>query len=307
MGRSTQVTNTAADVMKFLEEHGQPQAKPMLMRHGARDPFFGTRLGDMKPLAKKIGKDHALALELYATGNSDAMYLAGLIADEEQMSKSDLRRWVKDAYWYMLSESTCASLAAESRFGFELAREWIDSPKEMIAAAGWATWSSLLTIRPNEEFDRDELDGLLRRVVSTIHGEQNRVRYAMNQFVICLGAYLPEYTAQAKAAGERIGKVDVDMGGTECKVPLIVPYIEKIEARGAIGRKKNRSGRIRWADCGRRTTAVGCRPLWGGPERVAEEVALGGGARSLVDPADSPGRIRADCRRPRVRLPPCDA
>ncbi len=49
----------------------------------------------MKPIQKKIKKDYALALELFDTGNSDAQYLAGLIADETKMSKKDLNNWVK--------------------------------------------------------------------------------------------------------------------------------------------------------------------------------------------------------------------
>ena len=232
---------TKEDVLSFLEGHGKPDAKPMLMKHGAKDPFFGTAIGDMKKLTKKIKKDHELSLALYSTGNSDAMYFAGLIADEEKITKSDLRKWVEKAYWYMLSEYTVAWVAAESPHGFELAREWIDSDREMTAAAGWATFSSLLTIRDNSEFDSAEIDRLLERVENTIHTEKNRVKYVMNNFVICVGAYIPEYTDRAKEIGKRIGKVDVDMGGTACKVPLIGPYIEKIEARGSIGKKKKQA------------------------------------------------------------------
>ena len=229
------------DVMLYLEEHGKPAAKPMLMKHGAKEPFFGTAIGDIKKLTKKIKKDHELSLSLYETGNTDAMYFAGLIADETRITKTDLQRWAKSAYWYLLSECTVAWVAAESPHGFKLAREWIDDDHEMIAAAGWATFSSLLTIRANDEFDVSEIDQLLKRVESTIHAEQNRVKYAMNNFVICVGAYIPEYTERAKELGKSIGKVHVDMGGTACKVPLISPYIEKIEARGSIGKKKKQA------------------------------------------------------------------
>ena len=138
----------------------------------------------------------------------------------------------------MLSEFTVAWVAAESPHGLELAREWIDSKSEMVAAAGWATFASILTYTPNEELDMAEVDRLLVRVEKTIHTEQNRVRNAMNNFVICVGGYVPEYTDRAKEIGKRIGKVEVDMGGTSCKVPPITPYIEKIEARGTIGKKK---------------------------------------------------------------------
>ena len=72
---------TAKDVLVQLKALGSEQTKKTLLRHGAREPFFGVKVADLKTLQKKIKTDHALALDLYASGNSDAMYLAGLIAD----------------------------------------------------------------------------------------------------------------------------------------------------------------------------------------------------------------------------------
>jgi 3-methyladenine DNA glycosylase AlkD len=238
MAKKAPVRMSSDEVLAFLEEHGSETAKNTLVKHGAREPFFGTRIGDMKPLARKITRDHELALALYETGNSDAMYFAGLIADETKVTKEQLQHWVEQAYWYMLSECTVAWLAAESPYGLELAREWMSSGEEMIACAGWSTFSSLLAIRDNDEFDVSELEQLLGTVEQTIHEERNRVRYVMNQFVISVGAAVPELTERCKEIGERIGKVRVDMGDTACKVPPIRPYIEKIESRGEIGKKR---------------------------------------------------------------------
>ncbi len=238
MAKKAPVQMSRDEVLAFLEEHGSETAKNTLVKHGAREPFFGTRIGDMKPLARKISRDHELALALYETGNSDAMYFAGLIADETKVTKEQLQHWVEQAYWYMLSECTVAWLAAESPYGLELAREWMSSGDEMIACAGWSTFSSLLAIRDNDEFDVSELEQLLDTVEQTIHEERNRVRYVMNQFVISVGAAVPELTERCKEIGERIGKVRVDMGDTACKVPPIRPYIEKIESRGEIGKKR---------------------------------------------------------------------
>ena len=85
--------------------------------------------------------DYQLAKDLYATGNADAMYLAGLIADDEKMTKADLQNWVERAVSNNISEYTVPWVATGSKNGFELALEWIESPQEYIAAAGWATLS----------------------------------------------------------------------------------------------------------------------------------------------------------------------
>jgi 3-methyladenine DNA glycosylase AlkD len=229
---------TVNEVMKELKKYGNDQTKNVLSKHGAKEPFFGVKVGDMKPIVKKIKKDYKLALDLYDTGNSDAMYFAGLIADEKLISKKDLQKWVKNAYWYMLSDYTVPWIAAESKFGLELGLEWIESDKEFIASAGWSTLSNLVSIIDDSELDIKLLTKLLKRVEKDIHQERNRVRYSMNGFVIALGSYVPELTDKALVTAEKIGKVNVDVGGTACKVPVSKEYILKIKNMGRVGKKR---------------------------------------------------------------------
>jgi len=231
---------TTSQVMQLLLEHQSPSTKKTLMVHGAREPFYGVKVGDMKNIMKelKIKKDHQLSLDLFETGHSDAMYLAGLIADEKKISKDDLRRWVKGAYWYMIHDFTVAWVAAESPHGLELGLEWIDSPEETVASAGWATLSCWLQLRPDEELDRNLFKSLLERVQKNIHSAQNRVRYTMNGFIIALGAQIPEFTEHCIEVSEALGRIEVDMGGTSCKVPDAGEYIYKIQEAGKIGKKK---------------------------------------------------------------------
>jgi 3-methyladenine DNA glycosylase AlkD len=229
---------TADEVMAELKRFGDEQTKRTLLRHGAKEPFFGVKIGDMKTIQKKVKKDHALALALYDTGNSDAMYLAGLISDPPKMTKAELQKWAKKAPWGMISEYTVAWVAAESRFAAELAREWIDSPKEAIASSGWNTLSSLVAIKPDEELDLDELADLLDRVQKSIHAAPDRVRYTMNGFVIAIGSYVVLLAGKAKATAKAIRQVKVDMGDTDCKVPSALEYIQKVEKAGRQGMKR---------------------------------------------------------------------
>lgn len=229
---------TFEDVMAQLEEMGNEQTKKIFTRHGAREPFFGVKVGDLKKIVKKVKKDHELSLALYETGNSDAMYLAGLIADEDKITKEQLQDWAKKAYWYMISEYTVPWIVSESQFGHELGMEWIESEEENIASSGWATLANLVSIRNNEELDIEELDTLLDCISNTIKYAPNRVRYTMNGFVIAVGSYVPELTDRAIGIGEKIGKVDVEMGGTSCKVPSSPEYINKVKNVGKLGKKR---------------------------------------------------------------------
>ncbi|MBM3979632.1 MAG: DNA alkylation repair protein [Planctomycetes bacterium] len=233
---------TAKDVLAQLKKLGTEQTKKTWLRHGAKEPIFGVKVGDLKVLQKKIKTDHALALELYDSGNSDAMYLAGMIADPEAFTKAQLQKWVKGAYWYMISGFTVPWAASESKFGRELALEWMDSKKEQIANAGWCTYGSLLSIKPDTDLDLAEIEKLLNRVQSDIGTVPNRVRYALNNFVITVGAYVAPLTEKAKAVAKALGTVEVDMGDTSCQVPDAYEYIAKIETMGRVGKKRKRAG-----------------------------------------------------------------
>jgi 3-methyladenine DNA glycosylase AlkD len=227
-----------AKIVAELEKLGNPTYKRIYFNHGAKEPVFGVKIEHLKTIQKRVKVDHALALELFDTGISDAQYLAGLIADPPKMTKTQLQKWVKNASWGMVGEYTVPWVASESRFGAELAREWIDSPKEEIAASGWATLSSLVSIKPDEELDLAELEKLLNRVQKEIHSSPNRVRFVMNGFVIAVGSAVVPLSAKAKAVAKAIGKVSVDMGATECKVPDAAEYIAKVEKAGKAGKKR---------------------------------------------------------------------
>lgn len=229
---------TVSEVLNQLEEFGDERTKNTLMKHGAKEPFFGVKVADLKKILKKTKKNHELSLGLYATGNSDAMYLAGLMADESKISKAQLQEWVKQAYWSYLSEYTVPWVAAETDFGVELGLEWIESSEENIAAAGWSTLAYFSAVNQDEDLDIPMYRKLLARVEKELPQAQNREKYAMNGFVISIGINIQELTAEAQATGERIGKVTVDMNGTACKVPYSRDYIQKAIDKERIGKKR---------------------------------------------------------------------
>ena len=233
--------NSVGQVMAELEKKGKEQTRKTYARHGVTGPMFGVSIADLKTIAKKIKGNQALACELYETGNYDAMYLAGLVADGSQMSKKQLEAWAGAATARMISEYTVPWVASESAARADLALKWIGSKRESIALSGWHTYAGIVATTPDEDLDLAEISELLDRVVAEIHTAANFVRHAMNGFVIAVGAYVKPLLKQAKAAAKRIGTVSVDMGDTACKVPVALAYIEKIETAGRVGKKRKTS------------------------------------------------------------------
>ena len=229
---------TTQEILTQLEKYGDERTKKTLMTHGAKEPFFGVKVADLKKILKKTKKNHELSLELFNTGNSDAMYLAGLMADEKQITKKQLNDWVEKAYWSYLSEYAVPWVAAETQYGIELGLKWIKSKKEGIASAGWSTLAYYSAVNNDEDLDIDMYKKLLDTVEKEIPNAKNRVKYTMNGFVITIGSNIKELTEIAKKVGERIGKIEVDMNGTACKVPYAKDYIQKVIDKQRVGKKR---------------------------------------------------------------------
>jgi 3-methyladenine DNA glycosylase AlkD len=229
---------TVDSVMSELKKKGSEKTRKIYARHGmVTDKMFGVSVADLKAIAKKIKGRQALACELFATGNVDAMYLAGMIADGSQMSRKQLNEWAESASpLRMIAEYTVPWVAVENAEARELAMEWIKSKKA--GASGWCTYSGMLATKPDEELDLQEIEKLLGTLAADINSAQDRERSAMNAFVIAVGAYVRPLLKKAKATARQIGEVSVDVGDTSCKVPLASAYIEKIENAGRVGKKR---------------------------------------------------------------------
>jgi 3-methyladenine DNA glycosylase AlkD len=65
---------TVAEILTELKQFGDERTKNTFKKHGAKEPLFGVKVGDLKMILKKTKKNHKLSLELYASGNSDARF-----------------------------------------------------------------------------------------------------------------------------------------------------------------------------------------------------------------------------------------
>jgi 3-methyladenine DNA glycosylase AlkD len=231
---------TVTSVMAELKKKGSDKTRKTYARHGmATDRMFGVNMADLRVIAKTIKGQQSLACELYETGNLDAMYLAGLVADGSQMTKKQLNEWAEGAAnLQMISEYTVPWVTVENPDARTLAVQWMKSKKESVACSGWCTYAGLLATKPDEELELSEIETLLGTIVREINGAQNRVRYTMNNFVIAVGTYVRPLLKQAKTAAKQIGTVSVDLGDTACNIRPAAAQIEKIDAAGRLGKKR---------------------------------------------------------------------
>lgn len=225
-------------VMQELEALGKERIKKTYISNGAHEPLFGVATGEMKPLAKKIKKNQPLAEQLYATGNYDAMYFAGIIADPMIMREADFERWMDAAYFYMLSDFVVAVTLAETEFAQVVADKWIESGEELRMSAGWSCYCWLLGNRADAEFSASKISSMLDQVKNTIHDSPDRTKSAMNNFIYTVGtSYLPLHDKAVETA-EAVGPVEIRRDKKKSSILLASESIQKEIARGKIGFKR---------------------------------------------------------------------
>ncbi len=228
------------EFLSLLKEIGNEQTAKIYRNHGAIGDVYGIKIGDMKKFITKhkLKKQHELGVKLFDTNVAEAKYAAKYIVDYQLITISDLEYFLSKSEWYMNVENSVPDIAAQTKFGFELATKWVNESDAKHLCAGYSLYSTNLSYHSNELFNLEEIERLLSRVEKTIHQQENRVRYCMNNFVIGVGAAIPELTTRAKEVATNIGKVEVYLGKTSCKVPDALPYIEKIEKMNRIGHKR---------------------------------------------------------------------
>lgn len=226
------------EVMQQLEALGKERTKKIYMSNGAQEPVFGVASGAMKPMSKQIKINQPLAEQLYATGNYDAMYFAGIIADPINMTVEDFNRWIDQAYFYMISDNIVSVTLAESPLAQSISDEWIASDEELKQSAGWHCYCWLLGNQKDETFSTEKLKAMLEQVKQSIHEQKPRVKSAMNNFVITVAVSYKPLHDYALNIAKQIGPVEIKREHKKDNVVNAYESIMKEVERNRIGFKR---------------------------------------------------------------------
>ena len=232
-----------SEVMAALEAAGTAQNRKVYARHGAAEPMFGVSYAELGRIAKRIKTDHALARQLWDSGNHDARVLALRVVDPAELDVSLAGRWLPDVDNYILAEGL-GGLCAQTWHARTLSDSWRDDPDEWPASVGW--FIVMCTAEDPEVWSVEELRSLLEQIEAEIAVRPNRVRHEMNGAMIVMALRNGSLRQSVLAAAERIGPVKVDHGQTGCKTPDVAPYVERTlahrEAKAARQAAKRRAG-----------------------------------------------------------------
>ena len=216
------------EVMATLESLGSEQTRTTYLRHGASEPLFGVKFGDLRPLARKIKTDHALAEQLWASGNADARLLACMVADPEQTSERELDAWLADIETYFLVDTFVAELAAAKPDRLPRAERWIASDRDRTAQAGWDLMNYVAL--SGDEVDDDYFAAQLALIAARIESYGNWTRRSASNTITGIGLRNESLEAAARETAASMGQVEFDPGQTSCVMPDPIEYLEKTKA-----------------------------------------------------------------------------
>ena len=218
---------TLKETLTQLKDLGDAKVRAHNLKYGSGENQFGVKMGDIRTLAKKIKTDHHLALELWATGNVDARFLATLIIKPAALSSEEIRTMVKSERFTQVADwfySYVIKLHPDNEL---LRQEWMKTDDVMSARAGWNLTSGRVSRNP-EGLD---LSSLLDRIESEMPGAAPEVQWTMNMTLAQIGINHQEYRERALKIGEKLGIYRDFPVSKGCTSPFAPIWINEIVSR----------------------------------------------------------------------------
>jgi len=196
-----------AEIVAELRSLADPESAAGMARYGiCRKNTLGISIPRLRAMAKRIGTNHGLALELWGTGIHEARILAGLIDDPAKVTAAQLERWVRDFDSWDVCDQMCSNLFDKTRFAHEKAIRWSARKEEFVKRAGFVLMAALAV------HDKKAPDVRFRRFLPLIEreaaDERNFVKKAVNWALRQIGKRNRELNRAAIAAALRIGTIE---------------------------------------------------------------------------------------------------
>jgi hypothetical protein len=228
---------TYTQVTDLMKNYGTEQNRKIYHNHGCDIDSYGVSIKNLKEIHNQIKNDTELGLMLFGSGNADLLYLSQWLVDVNDVSVGDINDVVELTSYYLILETVIPNVIIQDRFrSIQFIKNNLHSDSARYRQVAYSLYG--LLVGYYDDVDLENIEKEIHYIESHIHQEDNRVKYAMNSFLISVGVYIEKYSDKVLAIGKRIGTIKVDMGKTACKVPSIETYIQKNRKRNKIGIKR---------------------------------------------------------------------
>lgn len=213
------MTMNATDVFELLEQNQNQRGIEhwQKMDNTCGLTSYGMGLTVHRKLAKQIGRDHELALELWNTNNYDAKVIGLLIDEPKKLSKSQIEQQVEGLGIGLLTHvfSSCDATLPRAAFAFELAQEWLlhEDPIRRRCAYGLIYEFSK---KNNKKISQDFYLEVITKIENELFQEPVSLRVSMGAALMGIGKRNVALNQEALRVARALGPIDFNENGKTC-------------------------------------------------------------------------------------------
>jgi 3-methyladenine DNA glycosylase AlkD len=131
-------------ILEELKSLSDPKAVEGMARFGIKlKNAYGVSIPNLRKIAKRIGKNHHLAQELWSSGVHEAKILASLIDEPKKVTNRQMERWVADFDSWAICDLCCSNLLDKTDSAYQKAIEWSERDEEFVKRAGFVLMAAL--------------------------------------------------------------------------------------------------------------------------------------------------------------------
>jgi len=193
----------ADQILAELASLGSEETRAGMERYGITTAdAFGVSISVLRPMAKRLGLDHDLALALWATGNHEARLLASMVDDPAQVTEEQMDAWTAAFDSWDVCDQVTSNLFDKTPYAYAKVHEWSAADDEWVKRAAFAT-AAALAVQDKKATDEPfvEILELIRREAGD---DRNFVKKAVNWALRNIGKRDLRLHAAATATAEAI-------------------------------------------------------------------------------------------------------
>ncbi len=195
------------DILNELKSLSNPKAVEGMVRFGINtENTLGVSVPNLRKIAKKIGGDHALAQQLWASGIHEVRILASMIDRPEMVTEEQMESWVKDFDSWDVCDQCCMNLFDKTSFAYRKAMEWSTKEGEFIKRAGFAMMACL--VWHDKKADDKQFEPFLPIIKREASDNRNFVKKAVNWALRQIGKRSLNLNEKAVETAREIQQID---------------------------------------------------------------------------------------------------
>ena len=231
---------TKTGVLELLRENRDARGEANWKEMGGRTgglTSFGIGLTRLRAIAKQVGRDHNLALELWKEPNHDAKVIGLLIDDPRQLTRDQVEQQVDGAGPGMLSHvlSSCDATLPKSAIAFEIANDWMASKDPVRRSCGYGVVYELAKNKKDKRLTDEFFLGCVETIGKTILKEENSVWVGMGGALMSMGKRNKKLNAAAIKAAKVIGLIHFSDGDKKCEPMNVLKHLTSDHLRNRLG------------------------------------------------------------------------